>query len=67
MMSFLLIAAPLMAMAGAYLTVLQAGYMAGRGSEEQQLGIGMLALCIALVLAQAVLWVLWALRVIGTI
>ncbi len=40
MMSFLLIAAPLMAMAGAYLTVLQAGYMAGRASEEQQLGIG---------------------------
>ncbi len=67
MMSFMLIAGPVMMMAVAYLMVLHAGFAAGACDDDRRLGVGALGLCILLVLAQAVLWVLWALNAGGVI
>lgn len=67
MMTFSLIFAPIVFTAIAFLLSLTVGYRVGSMNDIKQAGIGTLGLCIFSILAQAALWVLWALRASGSI
>ncbi|WP_028710393.1 hypothetical protein [Paracoccus pantotrophus] len=62
MQTLALFIAPLVFMALAFASLLYAGFAAGSTSDRQQLGYGLSMVCIILMLIQAMLWVLWGLR-----
>ena len=67
MFDFILIAAPLTAMALAYLAVFYNGCVAGEESQQQRPCILGLVPAVATMIAQAALWVLWGLKIAGAI
>ena len=67
MLAFSLLIVPIFVMALAFLGLLYAGFAAGDAGDHQQLGLGALAICIVLMLAQAGLWAAWGLHLAGVI